>query len=151
MMIGSALPDARAIAPDGAPGVISPNSAAAGPAKVQVGDLWFDAPTQQYVVVDVVRAAWAGGHDCSIIPVNIDVAWAAARDAGLAELVARGSLVVADEMPLVWAARAKGERLQERVAGSSLILPLSAAAAADQKSVYLLEAPTGCRSGRPRR
>jgi N-acetylglucosaminyldiphosphoundecaprenol N-acetyl-beta-D-mannosaminyltransferase len=107
-----------------------------------VGDLWFDALTQQDVV-NVVRAAWADGHGGSIIPVNVDVARAAARDAGPAELIARGSLVVADGMPLVWAARAKGERLPERVAGSSLILPLSAAAAAARKSVYLLGGADG--------
>lgn len=107
-----------------------------------MGDLWFDALTQ-HEVVDVVRAAWADGHGGSIIPVNIDVARAAARDAGLAELIARGSLVLADGMPLVWAARARGERLPERVAGSSLIVPLSAAAAADKKSVYLLGGADG--------
>ncbi|MCV7242932.1 WecB/TagA/CpsF family glycosyltransferase [Mycobacterium mantenii] len=116
--------------------VISPKSAGVGPTKIQVGDLWFDALTQQDVV-DSARAAWATGQGGSIIPVNIDVAVAASRDAALAELIARGSLVVADGMPLVWAARARGERLPERVAGSSLILPLSAAAAADGKSVYL--------------
>lgn len=107
-----------------------------------MGDLWFDA-LAQHEVVDVVKAAWADGHGGSIIPVNVDVARAAARDAGLAELIARGSLVVADGMPLVWAARAKGERLPERVAGSSLIFPLSAAAAADKKSVYLLGGADG--------
>jgi N-acetylglucosaminyldiphosphoundecaprenol N-acetyl-beta-D-mannosaminyltransferase len=46
-------------------------------------------------------------------------------------------------MPLVWAARAKGIKLPERVAGSSLIFPLSAAAAADGKSVYLLGGASG--------
>jgi N-acetylglucosaminyldiphosphoundecaprenol N-acetyl-beta-D-mannosaminyltransferase len=76
-----------------------------------------------------VRKAWTTGRGGSIIPVNIDVARAATRDATLAELIARGELVVADGMPLVWAARAKGSKLPERVAGSSLIFPLSAAAA----------------------
>jgi N-acetylglucosaminyldiphosphoundecaprenol N-acetyl-beta-D-mannosaminyltransferase len=90
-----------------------------------------------------VRKAWTTGRGGSIIPVNIDVARAATRDATLAELIARGELVVADGMPLVWAARAKGSKLPERVAGSSLIFPLSAAAAADGKSVYLLGGAEG--------
>lgn len=107
-----------------------------------MGDLWFDALTQREVV-GAVRAAWAAGQGGSIIPVNVDVARVASRDAGLGELIARGSLVVADGMPLVWAARVKGRLLPERVAGSSLIVPLSAAAAADKKSVYLLGGAEG--------
>ncbi len=122
--------------------VISPKSAGSGPIKIQVGDLWFDALTQQQVV-NTVRAGWASGHGGSIIPVNIDVALAATRDRTLAELIARGSLVVADGMPLVWAARAKGDVLPERVAGSSLIAPLCAAAAADGRSVYLFGGAAG--------
>lgn len=107
-----------------------------------MGGLWFDALTEEQVV-EAVRAAWAGGRGGSIVPVNIDVALAAARRPELADLIARATLVVADGMPLVWAARAKGERLPERVAGSSLISPLSAAAAADGKSVYLLGGAEG--------
>ncbi|WP_231977656.1 WecB/TagA/CpsF family glycosyltransferase [Mycobacterium sp. E2989] len=112
------------------------------PRKVQVGGLWFDALTERQVV-EIVRSAWAAGRGGSIVPVNIDVALAAARGPELAELIGRASLVVADGMPLVWAARARGDRLPERVAGSSLILPLSAAAAADGKSVYLLGGAQG--------
>lgn len=107
-----------------------------------MGDLWFDAVTEDELV-EGVRKAWAAGHGGSIIPVNIDVARAATRDTELADLITRGSFVVADGMPLVWAARLKGETLPERVAGSSLIHPLSAAAAADGKSVYILGGAEG--------
>jgi N-acetylglucosaminyldiphosphoundecaprenol N-acetyl-beta-D-mannosaminyltransferase len=113
-----------------------------GPNRIRVNNLWFDALTQDDVV-EVVRKAWAVGQGGSIIPVNVDVARAATRGAALAELIARGSLVVADGMPLVWAARVRGDMLPERVAGSSLITPLSAAAAADGKSVYLLGGAAG--------
>jgi len=113
-----------------------------GPTRIGVGDLWFDAVTEDEVV-EVARKAWAAGDGGSIIPVNVDVARTATRDAALGELVARGSLVIADGMPLVWAARIKGEKLPERVAGSSLIFPLCAAAAADGKSVYLLGGAEG--------
>lgn len=112
------------------------------PTRIRVGELWFDALTQRQAV-DMVRKAWADGAGGSIIPVNIDVARAASRDAALADLIARGSLVVADGMPLVWAARLQGALLPERVAGSSLIGPLSAAAAADGKSVYILGGAEG--------
>lgn len=114
----------------------------AGPRKVQVGGLWFDAVTERQVV-EAVRAAWSAGRGGSIVPVNVDVARAAAREPELADLIAGASLVVADGMPLVWAARASGDRLPERVAGSSLIFPLCAAAAADSKSVFLLGGAEG--------
>ena len=56
---------------------------------------------------------------------------------------ASGSLVVADGMPLVWAARAGGQVLPERVTGSALVLSLSAAAAADGRSVFILGGAAG--------
>lgn len=112
------------------------------PTRIRVGDLGFDA-VSEHEVVEGVRKAWAAGQGGSIIPVNIDVARAASRDTALAGLIARGSLVVADGMPLVWAARIKGQALPQRVAGSSLIRPLSAAAAADGKSVYILGGAEG--------
>ncbi|WP_231996379.1 WecB/TagA/CpsF family glycosyltransferase [Mycobacterium scrofulaceum] len=120
----------------------SPRLTGAGPRKIQVGGLWFDALTEGQVV-EAVRAAWAAGRGGSIVPVNVDVALMAARDRDLADLIARATLVVADGMPLVWAARAKGDKLPERVAGSSLMFPLSAAAAADGKSVYLIGGAEG--------
>jgi N-acetylglucosaminyldiphosphoundecaprenol N-acetyl-beta-D-mannosaminyltransferase len=122
--------------------VASPKPAGPGRRRVQVGDLWFDPLTESEVTA-VVCEAWAAGHGGSIITVNIDVALAAARDATLAELVASGSLVVADGMPLVWASRTRGDALPERVAGSSLVWSLSAAAATKGRSVFLLGGAEG--------
>jgi N-acetylglucosaminyldiphosphoundecaprenol N-acetyl-beta-D-mannosaminyltransferase len=53
-------------------------------------------------------------------------------------LFAAADLVVADGMPLVWAGELQGSPLPERVAGSSLILSLTAAAADAGASVFLL-------------
>jgi N-acetylglucosaminyldiphosphoundecaprenol N-acetyl-beta-D-mannosaminyltransferase len=110
--------------------------------RIQVGKIWFDALTEDGVI-EVVREGWATGHGGSIIPVNIDVAQKAAREVGLTQLVASGSLVLADGMPLVWASRAKGDVLPERVAGSTLVLALSAAAAAEGRTVFILSGPEG--------
>jgi N-acetylglucosaminyldiphosphoundecaprenol N-acetyl-beta-D-mannosaminyltransferase len=110
--------------------------------KIQVGSVWFDALTENDVI-EIVRKGWANRQGGSIIPVNIDVARTAKRDRTLAELISRGSLVVADGMPLVWASRVKGIQLPERIAGSSLIFTLSAAAATDAKSVYILGGAEG--------
>ena len=110
--------------------------------RIQVGNLWFDALTEREVI-ETVRSAWAAGRGGSIIPVNVDVARIATRQPDLADLVATGSLVVADGMPIVWAARAAGQALPERVTGSSLVFSLSAAAAADGRSVFLLGGAEG--------
>ena len=107
-----------------------------------MGRLRFDALTENGVV-EVVREAWAAGRGGSIIPVNIDVARAAAREAALAQLVGNGSLVLADGMPLVWASRARGHVLPERVTGSSLVFSLSAAAAAEGRSIFILGGAEG--------
>ena len=113
-----------------------------GPPRIEVSNLWFDAMSEGDVV-DVVRKAWAAGEGGSIVTVNIDIARAAAREAELAGLIGRASLIVADGMPLLWGARLRGTALPERVAGSSLVFSLSAAAAADRKSVYLLGGAEG--------
>ncbi len=110
--------------------------------RVAIGEIAFD-PVTEAEVVSSVRRGWAAGQGGTIIPVNIDVARIVSREPGLVGLVAAGSLVVADGMPLLWAARAGGKRLPERVTGSSLVFSLSAAAAADGRSVYLLGGAEG--------
>jgi N-acetylglucosaminyldiphosphoundecaprenol N-acetyl-beta-D-mannosaminyltransferase len=116
--------------------------ASPGQPRVQVGNFWFDALTEREVI-EAVREAWAAGRGGSIITVNVDVARMASRRPELAKLVASGSLVVADGMPLVWAARAGGQALPERVTGSSLVFSLSAAAADDGRSVFVLGGADG--------
>jgi N-acetylglucosaminyldiphosphoundecaprenol N-acetyl-beta-D-mannosaminyltransferase len=105
--------------------------------KIELGNINFD-PLTEREVVELVREAWAVRRGGSIITVNIDIARAAARKPSLAGLIATGSLVVPDGMPLVWAARAAGYALPERVAGSSLVYSLSEAAATDGRSIFLL-------------
>jgi N-acetylglucosaminyldiphosphoundecaprenol N-acetyl-beta-D-mannosaminyltransferase len=113
-----------------------------GKPRVRVANLWLDALTERDVV-ETVREGWAGERGGSIITVNVDVARAVARQPDLARLVGDGTLVVADGMPVVWAARVGGHTLPERVTGSSLVISLSEAAAADGKSVYVLGGAEG--------
>lgn len=80
-----------------------------------------------------------GGHRGGwICPVNLDVLRQWHGSASVRELVAAADLVVADGMPLVWAGELQGSPLPERVAGSSLIVSLTAAAAQDGASIFLL-------------
>ena len=46
--------------------------------------------------------------------------------------------MVADGMPLIWASRILGKPLPQRVAGSTLIFNLSAAAATARRSIFFL-------------
>jgi N-acetylglucosaminyldiphosphoundecaprenol N-acetyl-beta-D-mannosaminyltransferase len=110
--------------------------------KTKVRNLWLDALTE-HEVVETVREAWAAGNGGSITTVNADIARTAWREPDLAQLIAAGSLVVADGMPLVWAARLAGDALPERVTGSSLVFSLSEAAATDGRSVFILGGADG--------
>jgi N-acetylglucosaminyldiphosphoundecaprenol N-acetyl-beta-D-mannosaminyltransferase len=88
-------------------------------------------------------AGWSQGRGGSIATVNIDILRLITRDHDLARLISGASLVVADGMPLVWAARMAGRPLPQRVTGASLVLTLAAAAAASQRSVYLIGGDPG--------
>ena len=112
------------------------------PSRIRVGSVELDA-LSELGVVEAVREAWATGRGGHIVTVNVDIARAAARCSSLAALITRGSLVVADGMPLVWAAAVAGTRLPQRVAGSSLVFSLSEAAAMDGQSVFFLGGPDG--------
>ncbi|MEV2270945.1 WecB/TagA/CpsF family glycosyltransferase [Nonomuraea africana] len=90
-----------------------------------------------------VAAAWARGEGGSIVTVNVDIARKASRDPALAELVAAAELVVADGMPVVWAARLAGLAVPERVTGASMVFSLSGRAAAEGRSVFLLGGERG--------
>jgi N-acetylglucosaminyldiphosphoundecaprenol N-acetyl-beta-D-mannosaminyltransferase len=80
-------------------------------------------------------AAGRGGWIC---PANLDVLRQWRESAEVRELVSVADLVVADGMPLIWAGGLQGSPLPERVAGSTLIFSLTAAAADAGASVFLL-------------
>jgi N-acetylglucosaminyldiphosphoundecaprenol N-acetyl-beta-D-mannosaminyltransferase len=97
----------------------------------------FHQVTEAEAVEHIVTASRRGQGGWVATP-NTDICRLGRRDAGLRRLVAGASLVVADGMPLVWAARLRGTPLPERVAGGSLIFSLSRAAAGAGLSIYLL-------------
>jgi N-acetylglucosaminyldiphosphoundecaprenol N-acetyl-beta-D-mannosaminyltransferase len=109
---------------------------------VLLAGLGFDRLTERQVINHVLGALSRGRGGWIATP-NIDICQAAQRDPSLAELIGTASLVVPDGMPLLWAARLRGDPLPERVTGSSLIFTLSAAAARAGRSVYLLGGPPG--------
>jgi N-acetylglucosaminyldiphosphoundecaprenol N-acetyl-beta-D-mannosaminyltransferase len=121
----------------------APAKAAGGSrARINVGNIWLD-PLTEREVISIVRDAWTAGRGGSVITVNADIARAGARKPALAEFIDSGSLVLADGMPLVWVTRVAPPKLPERVAGSSLVLSLSEAAATDGRSVFVLGGADG--------
>lgn len=73
-----------------------------------------------------------------LVTANLDFLRRYVRDPASRAIYADADLRVADGMPLVWASQLLGTPLPERVAGSSLLLPLCKRAAKERRSVYLL-------------
>jgi len=76
-----------------------------------------------------------GGWVCTA---NLDILRQWCGSGEVREIVGSADMVVADGMPLVWASALQGSALPERVAGSSLIVTLSAAAADAEAPIFLL-------------
>ena len=108
----------------------------------EIAGVEFDTLTEEQVVGRVM-AGLRHGQGGWIVTPNVDICRQVSRNPEARALVGRASIVVADGMPLVWASRLGGEPLPERVTGASLIFSLSAAAAADGRSVYLLGGEPG--------
>jgi N-acetylglucosaminyldiphosphoundecaprenol N-acetyl-beta-D-mannosaminyltransferase len=104
---------------------------------IRVAGLDFDALSEKQVVARIV-ADLKDGQGGWVATPNIDICRQARNDEATRNLLGTASLVVADGMPLLWAARLRGDRFPERVPGASLIFTLSAAAADHGRSIYLL-------------
>jgi N-acetylglucosaminyldiphosphoundecaprenol N-acetyl-beta-D-mannosaminyltransferase len=107
-----------------------------------VAGLDFDTRSEEQVVAHIVAES-GDGRGGRVVTPNIDICRQAKRDPAARALVNEASLIVPDGMPLVWAARLRGDRLTERVTGASLIFTLSAAAAESGRSIYLLGGDPG--------
>jgi N-acetylglucosaminyldiphosphoundecaprenol N-acetyl-beta-D-mannosaminyltransferase len=110
--------------------------------QVQLAGLAFDRVTEAQAVRRIIDAGSRGAGGWVATP-NIDICRKASQDRALRDLIRSASLVVADGMPLVWAARLRRDALPERVAGGSMIFSLSEAAAAAGRSIYLLGGAPG--------
>ncbi len=93
--------------------------------------------------VELVINQLEAGNDGSILTMNLDHLRRHTRDEICRGLYSRATLHVADGMPLIWASRLQGTPLPERVTGSNLIWSLSEAAAAAQRTVFLLGGEPG--------
>lgn len=102
----------------------------------------IDALREPEVVEHVVGAAGRREGGVVITP-NLDLLRQRAESPALAPLFSEADLVVADGMPLLWAAQLSGRPLPGRVAGSDLIWSISRAGAAHGLRVFLLGGEPG--------
>ena len=101
------------------------------------------ARVDRFGLLDHVFASLAAGRGGWVVTANLDILRRHAVDPAARALYDAADVRVADGMPLVWASGLQGDRLPERVAGSSLLWLLAERAAAERRSIYFLGgAPT---------
>jgi len=102
----------------------------------------FHAIDEQTCIRHILGEISVGTGGFVVTP-NVDHLRRCRSDLSFSVLVSEASLVVADGMPVVWASRLQGTPLPQRVAGSDLISSLSAAAAKEGRSIFLLGGEPG--------
>jgi N-acetylglucosaminyldiphosphoundecaprenol N-acetyl-beta-D-mannosaminyltransferase len=102
--------------------------------------LSFDAVSMETAVNRCVGLCGEPRNSHTIITVNASHLCLMRRDPELAKACKSGHLILADGMSVVWALRASGQRIPERVAGVDLMACLLAAAGEHGLRVYLLGA-----------
>ena len=112
------------------------------PPTIRLAGIRFHALTESESIAHVIRQLDAGVGGWVVTP-NLDHLQRLCRNPALRRLYSRASLVVADGMPLIWASCLQRTPLPERVAGSSLVWTLTAAGAANNRSVFLLGGAPG--------
>lgn len=102
-------------------------------------------------LLDHVFASLAESRGGWLITANLDFLRRHVKDPSSRAIYEAADVRVADGMPLLWAASVRGTPLVERVAGSSLVVPLCARAAGAGRSVYLLGGDPGAAEEAERR
>lgn len=102
--------------------------------------LSFDAVSMETAVNRCVELCRASRCSHTIITANASHLCLMRRDLELAQACRSGDLILADGMSVVWALRASGQRIPERVAGVDLMARLLAAADEHGFRVYFLGA-----------
>lgn len=128
-------------------------TAAGGSADVSVVDrrsalrgLLCDAITERRAI-ERITASLERGEGGWVLTPNLDILRRYKNDRSFRELVSETNLRLVDGMPLVWASRLAGVPVPERVPGSSLVISLAEALAAEGRSLYLLGGEAGAAEG----
>ena len=105
------------------------------------------ARIDRHALLDYVFSSLRAGRGGWLVTANLDFLRRYVRDPEVRDLYDAAEIRVADGMPLVWACRLQGQRLPERVPGSSLLWLLAERAADEGRSIYLLGGAPGANLG----
>jgi len=105
--------------------------------RITLMDMPIDAITERDAVAHILAELQSGVGGWVITP-NLDQLRQFVKKPEVQRYYAEASLVLADGMPLVWAGWILGRRLPERVPGSAMIWSLTAGAAREGRSIFLL-------------
>ncbi len=114
----------------------------AQPSRARIGHVPMDAVTFDGALARIAELV-AAGRGGSVFTPNIDHVVLAEEDPRLRAAYGDVSLSLVDGTPLVWAARALGAGIPEKVSGSDLVLPLMRLAAEKKWRVYFLGGADG--------
>lgn len=119
-----------------------PSPLAGRPAGVRLRGVAFDQVSEAQTVRYIADRA-ERGRGGWVITSNLDHLVRAGRDDTFRKMLEEADLVVADGAPLIWASKAQGTPLPERVAGSSLVWTLSEELARRGLKLFLLGGDPG--------
>ncbi len=107
------------------------------PRRIDVLGCPFDAVSFAETMAEI-RATVEQDSHLQVVPGNVDFVMKARRDPGFAADLARADLVVADGVPVVWAASLLGRPLRGRVSGTDLVWSCAEVARDTGRSVALV-------------
>ncbi len=110
--------------------------------RVRVGSLEIDA-LRFDEAIDAIEDLVSAGEGGMVFTPNVDHVVLADEDSALRAAYAKADLSLVDGVPVLWAARALGGKLPEKISGSDLFEPLVARAAERGWRVYLLGGAPG--------
>ncbi|HEX4446378.1 MAG TPA: WecB/TagA/CpsF family glycosyltransferase [Polyangiaceae bacterium] len=105
--------------------------------RVQIGRISIDA-LRFDEAIDAIDDLVSAGEGGMVFTPNVDHVVMAEEDVRLREAYASADLSLVDGVPVLWAARALGSPLPEKLSGSDLIEPLVARGAERGWRIYLL-------------
>jgi N-acetylglucosaminyldiphosphoundecaprenol N-acetyl-beta-D-mannosaminyltransferase len=117
---------------------------------VELGGLRFARVTRAQAV-DRVAEALRRRRGGWLLTATLDYVRRFAQDPAARAVFRGADLIVADGMPILWAARLRGRPLPDRVAGSDLVWLLAERAARDGRSLFLLGGNPGAAEAAARR
>jgi N-acetylglucosaminyldiphosphoundecaprenol N-acetyl-beta-D-mannosaminyltransferase len=110
--------------------------------RVKVLDVIVDAVSMDALTDEILEWTDSGSSHVAI-GINAHVCNLVARDPHLRALVANSDLNYADGQSIVWAAKALGVTIPERVATTDLVVPVVARAATEGKNVFFFGGAPG--------